>query len=1072
MLAHHGKKQASRDVDVPSLPMFSAQRNVGYSHPHVVPSPSSLDTTQTPIRTGPGQHYAQNASRGGPHSSRTSDVYSSRTTPSAQPSYGYQSMVTPVASFPPGVGIPQPQGRPWLGGHDEHGDSVFAVSALTNTSTSSAPQPLPVPTYVSNVNTSMDSMVPPPALNAAQRAVESLGQVEDMTLEAIDDNIANLMGVMNEVYSATEKQKRESAAKARQFEEKQHQLAGLLQRLTTTGSDTSVISPRQSPSLDVASPAIRRTNTLSPPRPSVVHHRTSSRTTVPGPAGGYAARSMSSPAKSIADPELEAESTRLSRKCQLLATELVTSVQNGQELQDKLKSSTQEISAREMENNRLRHELTGLKTKLDASQSPEKQRKHASTSPQRALSPQRNTSNPRSSSEPRYVQGTAYVVEEALPKKEAFIQEEATNAVLRDALIEKARLEEELRCTKGQLAESVTRESKLAVEVCGGRAGSRSVSVALQSQSQGQQTPVHSAHTPSVQAVHQILHSDDLLYNKPTDPSILALIMEEQHVRSQIAFDHALAWRQRCVHVSSKLAENVTHTKRVQSQHDRLQTEHQMAREQHELLQNEHQMARTQNERLVATQKALQEQPPPPPPPPPPQNTTATSPFVTPRGSPVPPQYTQMEVDALKAEWAAKITDLEGVLHEHLQPSQELPEVKARLAEREGEVLELERKVQVLERRSPVVVPSPEGVRLAEQASHHNKEKLRLQETIIDLETKLFLASSGAVDSTSDMDLDATLPADPHTRISTARRLHEHLCGTCKKGIQKDSDLSNYLQFALDGKAVEGYETLQMEVQRLRIDLVQMKERAGELETDNYELECVKESAETACEEARQRIAALETSRDAWWRECSSILRQMADRRRQASDSLKELEELRLEVQALRAENVRLNGSVTSPATGSPSPGRKILTQKVKDLQDEKSNLEDMLHSAFTESSAEVESLRRRLEEASAALPSDSAVTASTESTTRPSPKGSVRRRIVTAGERRDSHVSVKSQQEKLPARKPQLPVEATRAHLKKLNEEKRRDQAATPVCGNGCFFFCGGVCGEWSGSVFGLFFL
>ncbi|KAJ9443819.1 hypothetical protein DIPPA_24861 [Diplonema papillatum] len=132
--------------------------------------------------------------------------------------------------------------------------------------------------------------------------------------------------------------------------------------------------------------------------------------------------------------------------------------------------------------------------------------------------------------------------------------------------------------------------------------------------------------------------------------------------------------------------------------------------------------------------------------------------------------------------------------------------------------------------------------------------------------------------------------------------------------------------------------------------------RVAELEQLIQQTEADRDLAEATCEEARQRIATLESSRESWWKECSQILRQMAARRKEAALSLQELDALRAEVEQLREGDEDGGEGEGGLPTG--------LLQELQAERMERSKLESLLETALREPRLAITSLEQQLRSA------------------------------------------------------------------------------------------------------------
>eukprot|EP01060_Flectonema_neradi_P021387 TRINITY_DN2898_c7_g1_i1.p1 TRINITY_DN2898_c7_g1~~TRINITY_DN2898_c7_g1_i1.p1 ORF type:complete len:1389 (+),score=334.42 TRINITY_DN2898_c7_g1_i1:59-4225(+) len=134
--------------------------------------------------------------------------------------------------------------------------------------------------------------------------------------------------------------------------------------------------------------------------------------------------------------------------------------------------------------------------------------------------------------------------------------------------------------------------------------------------------------------------------------------------------------------------------------------------------------------------------------------------------------------------------------------------------------------------------------------------------------------------------------------------------------------------------------------------------------------------AEATCEEARQRISSLESARDAWWQECEVILRQMAERRKQTSTTMAELDILRKEVNELReAEKLafqpqeivptkqQTESRPKTPPNSSSKQQIDLLTSQLNFARSEKVRFEEMLTTALDDGQKTIEKLERQVRE-------------------------------------------------------------------------------------------------------------
>ena len=169
-----------------------------------------------------------------------------------------------------------------------------------------------------------------------------------------------------------------------------------------------------------------------------------------------------------------------------------------------------------------------------------------------------------------------------------------------------------------------------------------------------------------------------------------------------------------------------------------------------------------------------------------------------------------------------------------------------------------------------------------------------------------------------------------------------------------------------------------VELKKLEIQLREEKIASGEQIAEMLwyksrvaELEDSLGIAEATCEEARERISSLESARDAWWQECEVILRQMAERRKQTSSTMAELDILRKEVNELReAEKLAFQPQAIK-TTKSDKPDKPdtskhqidLLSSQLNFARSEKSRFEDMLTTALDDGQKTIEKLERQVRE-------------------------------------------------------------------------------------------------------------
>ena len=765
--------------------------------------------------------------------------------------------------------------------------------------------------------------------------------------------LQKLMGIMSDVFTATEVQRKESGLKATQFEERQRELQGLIVRLgATDGKDGG------EPVDDAESPA----------------------------AGGG----------------------RLAKKCHALATELVSTVQRSEVLQSQvaetehlLRAKSEEAEARGVENTRLRHEILGLKKRLSSGggDTAEKSRAVAGAA-DAAAAAAASSSPPRLPPPPRqqgrrsdmFVTASALIVEETATAAAAAAQPppplppQSRGAVFppsrhgglaggggspprrRPADVEaelegertlRLAAEDELSVAKGRLAEAVTRESRQHLE----RAAAAAAAAAAASAASPTRVPIdcvieHILRSGPVVGGEAVV-ADAAAASVAMTAGFSALLYEESLQRAEAVLEHAMDWKLRCRQVSTRLVGAVARTKSVEEERDF----------------------------LLASLEELEKA----------SSSTATVAAAAAAaaaegggGGSVSPQaqkrlYTQAAVDALKAEWGAKIADLEQTLHQYIASA-----------------------------RAGSASPQQQGVvpELEARLLQANSARLELQDRVVVLETRLAAA------------------------------------------LADDED---------EGAAAAAAS--------FRVQRVELSERVAELEMENAELACVKEEADIACEEARQRIAGLETSRDAWWRECGTIIRDLAARKKETSDALAGLAALQGEVQALRSENqaLRLNGSAVSVGGASgvlaspvpvPSPPPQMVggaaaaeaaaaeaRVEVAQLHAENARLQKLLQLALEEKEDEVEARRRVAAAAAAAAAAEESAEAVRQRQKEQPRRTPARSPKAAAAAAAGGDATPKSFKRELAvAKKPGLPAEVGRAaaaeKLKKKRLEHRQREA------------------------------
>eukprot|EP01064_Diplonema_japonicum_P028832 TRINITY_DN4524_c0_g1_i2.p1 TRINITY_DN4524_c0_g1~~TRINITY_DN4524_c0_g1_i2.p1 ORF type:complete len:1322 (+),score=311.00 TRINITY_DN4524_c0_g1_i2:342-4307(+) len=368
-----------------------------------------------------------------------------------------------------------------------------------------------------------------------------------------------------------------------------------------------------------------------------------------------------------------------------------------------------------------------------------------------------------------------------------------------------------------------------------------------------------------------------------------------------------------------------------------------------------------------------------------------------------PQQHGQPTHDALVARIAELEKQKDQEASVKIKLVVELQAAKDRLAEMVARAEKARKEHEVIPMYAPKSVRAPAtpeppyahkrtAVAIEGGLEHHEAEALSFEECIgradlmlqqiVEWKTRCVQVSRHLIVSAENEKRQKKLHAETIAALEAqCNNLQEevtYLCQTKPEG----SDNERYetkiqlLEEELKRQEVQGtvYEEVALDMEALRAGHEAresvLKQRIAELETENYDLECTKEIAETTCEEARQRIAALESSRDAWWQECSSILRQMADRRRETATTLHELDALRKEVGELRARNETLeakSGVATDVSSDAGSNKRTHLESVLTELETErreKARLEDMLQNAFTESTVAVQALELKLQEA------------------------------------------------------------------------------------------------------------